>query len=363
MAVKKTETAPASTASALWDALPTDTATPAPVADAPVADAAPSVDNIADEVPAATGAPAAAVVEGGQRQRTQESVLKKSLELEFNANPDLKDRRCLWSASAKLIHGFGFSDNGSYIDTTKDTILAAVGKGIVKAIEKTDTTTECFLVVDKANGEIISGTVRKRGTGDSYEPTPQRLKDGTKLPKEFVKKRDVPQMVGYALQNIGTEPIEAYYAECSLNNSGVWEENPPTKVQVKPGEVIQLTKKTYALTSSMIEYSCKFANGKAVSRKKNVDAAAIVQKISFLFYADEDEFASVHSEPFKIRIDATDKDGYFRVQDEYKKVFAFLENNGKNKNARASASVRSSLDTTDTLAKLIRDSYKSGAIM
>lgn len=363
------------TASSLWDSLPTDAGAPAETvetgapeetgADEATGADAPSTDNMGDQA-------GSAVVRGGQRQRSQDTIVKKKLEQEFNANPEMLERRGMWSASAKVIHGLGFSENGSYIDVTNDAIVAAVTKGVVKVVGKDDTTTECFLTVEKPNGEILGGTVREKSSG-SYYGVNQKRTDGTiinKTPKaggvggpgEYVKKLDVPLMVGYELQNIGTQPIKAFYSECVKNSEGIWEETAPTIVDVAPGASVLLTKKTFALTASMVEYSCTFANGRASSRRKVSNPIELVEKINFIFSKENKEFTSVHNEPFKVRIDEVDASGFFRVKEAYKKVFAFLENSGKNVNKNNSNSERASMDTADVLAKMIRDNYNAGRI-
>lgn len=345
----------------IWNDLPDDEG-----ANATMDAQAPATPVPAGDVPVAN----APVAPGGKRRPSDRTLTARKLQEELNANPEQAKRFKMWTDALEVTHSLGFSDTGSYIDTTRDTISMAISAGRVRTVPATDTTTDCFLTVDKQNGEILSGVVRlKKADGDtmSYCPTPQKLEDGTALPKEFVKKKDVAQLVGYTAKNIGAEPVLIYNSTCFKNASGVWEETPMATVTLNPGEEVQMTKKALALTGGLIEYSGAFANGTIYAKSKQVTAAELIDNTSFRFSGKSAgyEGLSVHSDTFKVRIDDIDEDGFYRVKDEFKEHFAILENEGRNKNKKNGkrANTRAAFDSSDIISKMIRDAMNSGNVL
>lgn len=135
--------------------------------------------------------------------------------------------------------------------------------------------------------------------------------------KENRKLVPTSKIVGYEFINNGKEPI-AY--ECE-----VWEKDGEGKYVAKavkktwkPGETIQLTRKSMAMLFSIPEISCEVANGKIIgSSKKNVSLSEALGNYHFRF---SDGTRSNDDEVKK----AIDVDGV--VKPEYIETFGFLMN-------------------------------------
>lgn len=335
----------------VWDALPNDGTEAAPVAP--------------EDVPATPEAPTAPVVPtGGKRQKSFKARMSEAFIKEDLATEENKQKWGKWSPALEVINSLGFSNKGSFVDDTNDKISAAVAAGIVTVVPEDDTETACY--VDVKGKDIVGGTVRKKGDG-YYKPF-RRDENGNPTDDQFTSRMDVPLLVGYLIQNIGSEPISIYNSVCVPGEDQRPVAGPVQMQMLNPGETAAISKKNLMLTSAQLEFSGKFHNGLMASKKpeEGADVNKIMDSAHFIFYK---EYAgqSVQEAPFKVSISVDDENGIPKIKDEYKPQFAYLETLDENKRNRAAARAaggtkgqKPTIDNSDILAKLIRDKVLGG---
>lgn len=154
----------------------------------------------------------------------------------------------------------------------------------------------------------------------------------------------VPMIVGYEVQNIGTEAIPYKTEKWAKDESGKFV---PTKVDavINPGESVYLTRQYMTMLCAIPELSFRLANGKMVesSRKSARDLKAELEKHYFTF--NKDEGLEVNDESVKISIDT---DGV--VKPEFEADFGFYNNP---KEGKAKAKSGPSFTTQDLAANYI----------
>lgn len=152
------------------------------------------------------------------------------------------------------------------------------------------------------------------------------------------------QIVGYKIQNIGTEAIEYTTEEYTKDENGKWVGNVVTKT-LAPNEIVDLTRQYMTMFCAQPEISFTLANGKIVnSSKKN--AKSLKEELSayyFSFNKDENgNSLQVNDDEVKLAVD--DENGV--VKPEYEKTFGYINNPKEGRAAR----VKGQKFTTQDLA-------------
>lgn len=154
-------------------------------------------------------------------------------------------------------------------------------------------------------------------------------KANPKIDENGNKKRNlvpVPGICGYAVKNIGNEPIEYKTEEYTAGEDGVYVGTPVTRT-CAPGEVMLLQRKYFTLLTCLPEYSFTLANGTVVGANSvSNKAVTLDEKLEiphFKFSVKEDGTTiSVHDDSVKVPVEGPDG----KVTDQYKLYFGYLDN-------------------------------------
>lgn len=323
---------------------------------------------------------------------SEDTKLKNEIAAEMLAKPELKALRRSLSNSLKVINTLGYSDKGSFIDITQDTLVDAVAKGIVTVIQNTEENKdkEGYVVVKEKNGEIISGCLRKTSNANKFEVPIQKRPDGTLYEDEAASKKratktkkttkkgkekkgakyrnlkSVSKLVGYILENCGDEPLTLKTQYCELDDTGKYVAGDTVEVTLAPGERMPISKKYLAINSTDIRFSGKFQNGIIVSSNKKAKGTAeeILNRYFFKFSAEAG--LDIHGEDVKLpiaeKVSGPDGDEW-KVFDEYLPVFGTLMNKKVNSSSIRGIKADMSLDPQDVLAKRLRDVLESTDVL
>lgn len=233
--------------------------------------------------------------------------------------------------SVKVINTLGYPNSKGIVDRTQER-LAAAEKAKVLRILPQDSTEPCYVIVAKG-GEITEGATKLTEGGKTKKKyvVPENRsakpdKDGhPKLYRAIVTQS---QVVGYALQNIGTKPI-SYATEVWTKDAetGLYVGNVFQKV-FEPNTVINLTKKWTAKFAINPGFNLQFANGSIIGSIDPTDIDATLEACYFSFSKTQE--ASVHDESVKKPIFGKSKDAdgneVVFVKEEYIPTFGFLMN-------------------------------------
>lgn len=141
-----------------------------------------------------------------------------------------------------------------------------------------------------------------------------------------IEKEPVPNVIGYAVRNISSEPIACYTTKCDLVD-GVYVKTPVQAV-IAPNQVLALRKVDFVTLLSAPEFSFEAANGKLTTRrftgKTQEELEAFLEKHNFLF-------SNGVKVGDMIEQISTNMDGQNIVLPDYKDTFAFLENKAEKK--------------------------------
>lgn len=156
----------------------------------------------------------------------------------------------------------------------------------------------------------------------------------------------VPMIVGYEVQNIGTEAIPYKTEKWALDEATGKYVATKVDAVINPGESAYLTRQYMTMLCAIPEFSFKLANGKMVesSRKAVRDLKGELEKHYFTF--NKDEGLEVNDESVKISID---NDGV--VKPEFVADFGFFNNPKEGKAAKTKSGP--SFTTQDLAANYI----------
>lgn len=180
------------------------------------------------------------------------------------------------------------------------------------------------------SGSIVNGNKLKNADG-----TPKIGKDGKPVYEKLVS----PRIVGYAIKNIGSEPIQ-YEGTVCVFEDGVYKKTAVAKT-LNPGETVALRKADITRLISREEYNLKVSNAvlNSAGAAKAQDVEALLNAYSFA-YTDETIKVPDQIQPVGDKVG----DDEWVVKPEYKETFGFLENPTAPKARKA----RSSAPAADT---------------
>lgn len=328
----------------------------------------------------------------GKQSVSEDTKLRNEIAAEMLAKPELKAQRRSLSNSLEIINTLGYSDKGSFIDITQDTLVDAVAKGIVTVITNSEANKdkEGYVVVKDKNGDIIGGCLKKTSSANKFEVPIQKKPDGTFYEDESASKKksakakkstkakkekkgskyrnlkSVSKLVGYIVRNCGEQPIQLKTQYCTKDETGKYIAGETVVVTLQPGETMPISKKFLAINSSSIEFSGKFANGIIVSSNKKAKGTPeeILNRYFFKFSAEAG--LDIHGEDVKIpiatKVSGPDGDEWV-IKDEYLPVFGTLMNKRVNSSSIRGIKADMSLDSQDALAKRLRDVLESTEVL
>ena len=327
----------------------------------------------------------------GKASLSEDTRLKNEIAAEMLAKPELKAKRRSLSNSLEVINTLGYSDKGSFIDITQDTLIDAVAKGVVTVITSADKEREGYVIVKEKNGEIIGGCLRKSANANKFEVPVQKKPDGTFYADEAATKKraatkrrsaktkvkekkgakyrnlkSVSKLVGYVVRNCGDKPLTLQTQYCTKDENGKYVAGDTVLVTLQPGETMPISKKFLAINSSSIEFSGKFANGIIVSSNKKAKGTSeeILNRYFFKFSAEAG--LDIHGEDVKIPI-AVKENGpegeEWVIKDEYLPVFGTLMNKKVSSSSIRGIKADMCLDPQAALAKRLRDVLESTEVL
>lgn len=152
------------------------------------------------------------------------------------------------------------------------------------------------------------------------------------------KLKNTSAIVGYEVQNVGSEPISYQTEVWTRGEDGKYVAQ-PTEKTMAPGETANLTRKFMTILCSRPEISFTLKNGKIVSRtakKKSTDE--LLESFYFTFNDD----TPVNDDAVKKAVDEEGADGTRVVKAEYVEAFGYL-NNPKEKAGKKAAKAKVSV--------------------
>ena len=228
------------------------------------------MDNMQNVFGAETEAPVTAEQNAAKKQKI--AVIKEAMKATLSTDATYQERLHKWSGSIKVVNTLGYGKNGN-------------------------------IVVDKA------------AKTDS-----RTLKATSKI-------------VGYKIQNIGSEAIEYTTEVFAPDETGKFV-GTIVKKTIAPGEQVQLTRQYMTMFCAQPEISFTLANGKIVSSSKK-SAKNLKEELSAYYFSfNKDESGNslqVNDDEVKLSVD--DADG--KVKPEYVETFGYLNNPKEGKAARA----------------------------
>lgn len=327
----------------------------------------------------------------GKASVSDDTRLKNEIAAEMLARPELKARRRSLSNSLEVINTLGYSDKGSFIDITQDTLIDAVAKGIVTVMTNSDKDKEGYVIVKEKNGDIIGGCLKKTANANKFEVPVQKRPDGTFYEDESASKKraerakrsaksktkekkgakyrnlkSVSKLVGYVVRNCGDKPLNLETQYCTKDETGKYVAGETVVVTLEPGETMPISKKFLAINSSSIEFSGKFANGIIVSSNKKAKGTSeeILNRYFFKFSAEAG--LDIHGEDVKIpiatKVSGPDGDEWV-IKDEYLPVFGTLMNKKVSSSSIRGIKADMCLDPQDALAKRLRDVLENTEVL
>ena len=221
---------------------------------------------------------------GNDEKKAKINKMKQALKDTINSNPNYTEIKNRLSGSLKVVHTLGYGKGGN-------------------------------LIVDKSQAD-------------------RTLKA-------------VPMIVGYEVQNIGTEAIPYQTEKWALDEATGKYVGTKTEAVIEPGATAYLSRQYMTMLCASPEFSFKLANGKMVesSRKTVKDLKGELEKHYFSF--NKDEGLEVNDESVKVSIDV---DGV--VKPEFVEDFGFF-NNPKESKAGKSTKSNAAFTTQDLAANYI----------
>jgi len=290
------------------------------------------------------------------KEENPDTILKKELANKIQTDEAFQKVRGSRSKHLAVVNTLGWSDVGGLIDNTQDVIEENVKAGNIKVVPANDTTAKLTVTVD---GNVVKGNVKLATDKKAkYQvPLDESKVDSSGDMKKFRRLLQVPEIVGYNIQNISKNPIPYTGTIYSKGEDGKYVGTQKEGMTIAPGKVVQITRKDLALLCIRPEFDLVLANGKLTGGvRKNSDPNDINEILSakkFIFSSDANK--DVNSPEVKLSISAKQKDGSFKVKPEYEAVFGYL-NNPAEKDAKASKSqtTKIQLDTQAVEAYRIR---------
>ena len=188
---------------------------------------------------------------------------------------------------------------------------------------------------------------------------------GLILDKATGKKVPTSKIVGYRLQNISKDCeipyiTEEYTAQKAEDGSVRWVGQKVEKV-LKPGEIIDLTKKYMTFFCSMPEISFELANGKIV--RGPAKASTVDEEMEAHYFAFADSGVTVNSDAVKVnvgkKVKAADGTVGWVVKPEHEVTFGFLNNVEKATRKAGSGTGKKSYSAQDVNANYIYELFST----
>lgn len=152
------------------------------------------------------------------------------------------------------------------------------------------------------------------------------------------KLEQVPTIVGYEVQNIGSEPITYTTEEYVKDADGKYVGTVTTKV-LAPQATAFLARQYMTMLLCATEYSFSIANGKMVQSSRKKDGKSLKAELeSYYFTFNKEEGLSVNDDSVKVSIDE-DVNGVRVIKDAYLSTFGYLNNPKERKTKSASPKV------------------------
>lgn len=172
--------------------------------------------------------------------------------------------------------------------------------------------------------------------------------------KDNRKLQTVSAIVGYKIQNIGTEAIPYFTEEFVADAEGKYA-GQKVKKTLAPGETTVITRKYATVLFSQAEFNLKVENGKFIppKQKKTNDLDAFLAGHYFSF---NDREMKVNSDTVKLQVGEQRKSpegaSKWFVKPEYESIFGYLNNETKGKGKRKKSGP--SFDAQDYAANFIQ---------
>lgn len=149
------------------------------------------------------------------------------------------------------------------------------------------------------------------------------------LPKDKRRLVSTSQIVGYRVQNIGTEAISYLTEEFKQNEEGVWVGTRVEKT-MSPGDTVDFTRKYMTIFCSTPEISFKLANGKIIRGAASTKSGDVDGELEAHYFSFADKTLKVNSDNVKLNVakkvkgaDGADK---WVVKKDFEAVFGYLNN-------------------------------------
>lgn len=136
--------------------------------------------------------------------------------------------------------------------------------------------------------------------------------------------KSVSQIVGYKIENIGSEAIEYTTEVFAQDATGKWVGSVVNKT-LMPGETIDLTRQYTTMLCARPEISFTLANGKIVSSSKK-NAKSLKEELSAYYFSfnKEEDGSQIQVNDDEVKLAVDNADG--TVKAEYAEVFGYLNN-------------------------------------
>lgn len=154
----------------------------------------------------------------------------------------------------------------------------------------------------------------------------RKLEDGS------TSNEPVANVVGYAVRNNSQTPINATTTKCELVD-GVYVKNAVPTV-IAPGATVALRKADFMTLMFQPEFSFTASNGKVTTRTFTGSAQPTAAELEA--YIEKHNFVFANAKvPDMCQSISTNVDGVDTVINEYKEIFAYLENKAEKKTRQA----------------------------
>lgn len=256
------------------------------------------MNNIFTDLNVGTGvvAPVEEVTASNDDKKQKVAVMKQALKETLAQDPEYKEKIGRLSNSVAVVNSLGFGEKGN-------------------------------IIVDKS---------KKKEDGDA---------------RDLVV---TSQIVGYKVENIGTEPIKYQTETWAQGEDGKFVPS-KTEKTLAPGQTADFTRQYMTMFCAQPEISFQLANGKIIKgSNKNKGIKAELESYYFRFDKEEDGTKKqVNDDSIKLNVGEKDAEGKWVVKPEYVETFGFLNNPEEGKKGGRTKGEGSKFSAQDLAANYI----------